>query len=160
MALKFRNLTISPEDPVEDWGFEGLLAAVERGDRTHWHRIAKALEAYPRGKVAQELLEVLDVVENPAMAALFGRIQQQILQEFESEERAEVAKRLQEHVRASGRSRAEFASLLGTSQSRLSTYLNGKVVPSAVLMLRAESISRRWGQAKTTPPVPNESAPH
>jgi hypothetical protein len=27
--LKFRNITASPEDPVETWPFEGVLAAVE-----------------------------------------------------------------------------------------------------------------------------------
>ena len=29
--LKFRNITASPEDPVEIWPFEGMVAAVERG---------------------------------------------------------------------------------------------------------------------------------
>ena len=35
---------------------------------------------------------------------------------------------------ASGLTRAEFASAIGTSTSRLSTYLNGKVTPSAGLL--------------------------
>ena len=29
-ALKFRNIEASPDDPVETWPFEGILAAVER----------------------------------------------------------------------------------------------------------------------------------
>ncbi|EMY35846.1 DNA-binding protein [Arthrobacter crystallopoietes BAB-32] len=153
MALKFRNLTVSPEDPVETWGFEGLLAAIERGDRTHWRRIAEALEADPRGEVAQDLREVLAAVENPAMVALFESIQQQILQEAEAHERAAVATRLQEYVRASGLSRAEFAARLGTSQSRLSTYLSGKVVPSAVLMVRAERIAGTSGNGASRQPA-------
>lgn len=39
-------------------------------------------------------------------------------------------------VRASGLSRAEFASRIGISASRLSTYVTGKVTPSAALLLR------------------------
>jgi hypothetical protein len=29
-ALKFRNISASPDDPVDTWPFEGILAAVER----------------------------------------------------------------------------------------------------------------------------------
>ena len=142
MPLKFRNLNTTPEAPVEEWGFEGLLAAIERGDQTHWHRIALALEADPRGKVAGELTEVLEAVENTGMAELFRRIQYSALAHAEQGERAAVAARLQEFLSRSGLSRAEFAARLGTSQSRLSTYLTGKVVPSAVIIIRAEGTAR------------------
>ena len=42
--------------------------------------------------------------------------------------------------RSSGRrvTKAEFAAAVGTSASRLSTYLNGKVTPSAALLVRIE----------------------
>jgi len=30
-ALRFRNLDVSPEEPVEDWPFEGVVTAIERG---------------------------------------------------------------------------------------------------------------------------------
>lgn len=138
MALKFRNLDVSPDAPVEQWGFEGLLAAVERGDRTHWHRIAVALDRNPRGKVSAELDEVLAAVENPAMVELFSRVKESALARSEQKERAAVAARMRDCLQRSGLSRAGFAARLGTSQSRLSTYLNGKVVPSAVMMIRAE----------------------
>jgi hypothetical protein len=51
-ALKFRNLDASPEDPVETWPFEGILAAVERGTLPDWHRLAAAIRADPWGPVA------------------------------------------------------------------------------------------------------------
>ena len=41
--LKFRNLNASPEDPVETWPFEGVLAAVERGTLPDWRRLAQAI---------------------------------------------------------------------------------------------------------------------
>jgi transcriptional regulator with XRE-family HTH domain len=41
---------------------------------------------------------------------------------------------------ARARTRAEFASHLGTSPSRLSTYLSGKVVPSATFIVRMRRV--------------------
>lgn len=145
MTLKFRNLDITPDAPVEQWGFEGLLAAVERGDRSHWHRIAAAMDRDPRGKVAAELDEVLAAVENQAMVELFSRVKKSALHRSETGERKAVAARMREALQQSGLSRGEFAARLGTSQSRLSTYLTGKVVPSAVILVRAEEAARRSG---------------
>lgn len=139
-ALKFRNLTVSPDAPVADWGFEGVLAAVERGDVTHWRRIALALSADPRGKVSAEVAEVVHTVEDPGMAILFARLAANALQQSEKAERSQVAAELRAHLDASGLTRTEFARRLGTSSSRLSTYLSAKVVPSAVLLVRARGL--------------------
>lgn len=141
MTLKFRNLNVSPQDPVEHWGFEGLLAAVERGDINDWRRIAQALLKDPRGKVAAELEDVAEAAENPAIPSLLQRILRQARKDSEAEERRTVARELQQALEASGLDRAQFAARLGTSQSRLSTYLNGKVVPSATVLVRARSIA-------------------
>lgn len=139
--LKFRNLDVDPSDPVEEWGFEGLLAAVERGDVRDWRRISQALRHDPRGKVAAELREVLDAVENPAMVNLFADLLERAVTSSESADRAEVAAEIKDALALSGLSRAEFARRLGTSQSRLSTYLTGKVTPSAVILLRARRLA-------------------
>lgn len=40
-------------------------------------------------------------------------------------------------------SRAQFASQIGTSASRLSTYVNGKVTPSAALLVRMRRVAER-----------------
>ena len=141
--LKFRNLDIDPDAPVDQWGVEGLLAAVERGDIRDWHRIAEAVTANPRGKVAAELKEVLVATENPAMPALFSRILRRALLATEAAERHEVVQELAAYLARSGMTRAEFAQQLGTSPSRLSTYLTGKVVPSAVVMVRARKLAAR-----------------
>lgn len=85
--MKFRNLNVLPEAPSRNGGFEGLLAAVERGGRVEWHRIAQALLADPRGKVASEMSEVVDVVEHQCLAELFRRIQREALARSEAGER-------------------------------------------------------------------------
>lgn len=140
--LKFRNLDVDPSDPVEVWGFEGLLAAVERGDLRDWRRISQAVRRDPRGKVAAELREVLDAVENPAMANLFQDILDRAVIASDAADRSAVAGELREALQGSGLTRAEFAHRMGTSQSRLSTYLSGKVTPSSVVLLRARRIGR------------------
>ncbi|MGE5281113.1 MAG: helix-turn-helix domain-containing protein [Chloroflexota bacterium] len=59
----------------------------------------------------------------------------------DTEERRAVAAEVDRLVRESGLSRAEFASGIGTSASRLSTYATGKVTPSAALMVRMRRVS-------------------
>lgn len=48
-------------------------------------------------------------------------------------------------VNASGLTNAEFARHIGTSASRLSTCLSGKVTPSAALLLRIERVAESAG---------------
>jgi DNA-binding transcriptional regulator YiaG len=56
--------------------------------------------------------------------------------EAERTERDAVAQEIVHLVKRSGLSRVDFASRIGTSPSRLSTYATGKVTPSAALMVR------------------------
>lgn len=76
MALRFRNLTITPDDPVEEWGVEGLLAAIDRGDLTHWQRIAAAVTAEPRGHVANDLAVAIDLAEFEDSATVLRQVLQ------------------------------------------------------------------------------------
>ncbi|WP_216699725.1 helix-turn-helix transcriptional regulator [Arthrobacter sp. H5] len=141
--LKFRNLDMSPEAPVEQWGFEGLLTALERGNIEHWRRVSRALDGDPRGKVAAELAEVVEALEDNAIANLFSRLAGEAVGRSEQAEKDAVAAELRRYFAASGLKRSEFARRLGSSPSRLSTYLNGKVTPSAVLLIRARSLADR-----------------
>lgn len=68
-----------------------------------------------------------------------------------------VIARLAAAVAASGLSRSEFATALGTSRPRLSTYLSGRTRPSAHFCARAERLGSALGAAAdrrlVTPPV-------
>lgn len=64
------------------------------------------------------------------------------------DEAREVRARLNAAVEASGLSQRAFSSLLGTSQPRLSSYLSGKVMPSAKLFVRAEQIAAMLGTTR------------
>lgn len=54
-----------------------------------------------------------------------------------------LGQRLREYVMRSGLSQAEFARRVGTSPSRMSTYVAGKVVPSGVLVERMRKLAER-----------------
>jgi predicted transcriptional regulator len=57
--------------------------------------------------------------------------------------RAAVAEQVRALVARSGVSRAEFASRIGTSRPRLSTYCTGSVTPSDALVERMRALVER-----------------
>jgi predicted XRE-type DNA-binding protein len=62
---------------------------------------------------------------------------------IEQQDTVEVRQRLSQALANCGLTQKEFALLLGTSQSRLSTYLSGKVTPSATFLVRAERVGKQ-----------------
>lgn len=141
MALAFRNIDVDPSAPVEEWGFEGLLAAVDRGEAGDWRRIAQAVRRNPWGPVARLLeREVFDAAaDSGVVGALRGMIALQ-RSRAEQAERNEVKSEFRALVQASGLPQGAFAERLGTSRTRLNTYLTGKVVPSATMLVRARRV--------------------
>jgi DNA-binding transcriptional regulator YiaG len=143
VALAFRNLTITPEAPVSQWPTEAVQIALERGDLADWHRITAAIRADPWGKTARQVEEVLSYSRPYGVAEVMQTVLSRAREQAEARERAAVAAAIREAVRRSGLSRADFASRIGTSASRLSTYASGKVTPSAALMLRIRRVADR-----------------
>jgi DNA-binding transcriptional regulator YiaG len=141
--LKFRNITASPDDPVETWPFEGVLAAVERGTLPDWRRLARAIQADPWGPVAQQVLEAVRLSRPYGTTELLEGVVNRARETAADSERAEVATEVRNLVSASGLSQQDFAARLGTSRSRLSTYMSGKVVPSAALIVRMRRVARQ-----------------
>jgi transcriptional regulator with XRE-family HTH domain len=133
-TLRFRNIDATPDDPVDEWGFEGILTAVERGQLPEWRRIVSTVRRDPHGKVAQELDEALDVAEREGVVDSLRRN----LERARAGEAGAVAESVQRAVLRSDLTAAAFAREIGTSPSRLSTYMSGKVTPSAALLLRIE----------------------
>jgi DNA-binding transcriptional regulator YiaG len=141
-ALKFRNVDASPDDPVESWPFEGILAAVERGTLPDWRRLAAAIRADPWGPVAQQVLEAVRLSRPYGTAELLEGVVDQARKLAADAERRAVASEVRELVAGSGLPTQEFADRIGTSRSRLSTYMSGKVVPSAALMVRMRRVTQ------------------
>jgi DNA-binding transcriptional regulator YiaG len=139
-ALKFRNIDASPADPVETWPFEGILAAVERGTLPDWRRLATAIRADPWGPVAQQVLEAVRLSRPYGTTELLEGVVARARELAVDSERAAVASEVRDLIDRSGLSQQDFAARIGTSRSRLSTYISGKVVPSAALMVRMRRV--------------------
>ena len=142
MTLRFRHLDVGPDAPVEAWPTEGVLAALERGGLGDWRRLATAVRADPWGPVARRLEDALAASRPYGAAPLMERVLAHARRDVEVAERTEVARRVQALLDASGLGRAAFAEAIGTSTSRLSTYLTGKVAPSSTLLVRMERVAR------------------
>lgn len=143
MSLAFRNLEISPDAPVEEWPTEAVQAALERGGLSDWRRLAAEVMRRPWGATARQIEEVLSHSRPYGTAKLMESVIERARHDAAENERRQVADEVRALVRASGRTQAEFASAIGTSPSRLSTYVNGTVTPSAALLVRMRGVSGR-----------------
>ncbi|WP_051393505.1 helix-turn-helix domain-containing protein [Glycomyces arizonensis] len=91
-------------------------------------------------RIVRRVEHVLAYSRPCGVANLMGRV---LRSARGAAERETVAGSVRQAVAESGLTRAEFASRIGTSVSRLSTYATGKVVPSAVLMVRIDRVAVR-----------------
>ena len=128
---------------------EAIQTALERGSLKHWRRLAAAIKAAPWGPVARSVEEVLTYSRPYGVTKTMERVIEQTRRDTEAAERVAVATEIQRLIEESGLTRREFASHIGTSTSRLSTYATGKVTPSAALMVRMRSVSQ--GAARLVP---------
>ncbi len=141
MTVAFRNLTTRPDDPVARWPTEAVQTAIERGGLGEWRRLADGIRADPWGRTARQVEEVLSHSRPHGITALLGRVITGARETAELDERAEVSSELRALVAVSGLTQADFAKRMGTSGSRMSSYVNGGVVPSATLMVRARRVA-------------------
>jgi DNA-binding XRE family transcriptional regulator len=134
--LAFRNLDVSPDDPVEVWPHEAVYTALERGYLSDWRKIARAVEAKPYGKVASVLADVLEDADPQPSTELLGLVLSDARAAVDAEDRQLVAQQVRQYLADSGLTMTEFAHRVGTSRSRLSTWASGKVTPSAANLRR------------------------
>ncbi len=139
--LRFRNVDARPSDPVEEWPFEGVLAAVERGTLVDWRRLLVAVRSDPWGPVARDLEQALGISRPYGTAPLLEGALRRARAAATESEREEVARRVRAAFETSGLDRAGFAERLGTSTSRLSTYLTGRVAPASTMLVRMERVA-------------------
>ena len=142
MGLAFRNVNANPADPVETWPAEAVRTALERGGLNHWKRLRASIIDDPWGPVARRVEEAIAVDPPFGTGPLFADVITDARTRAETDERDAVAAEIQDLLHRSGLTRTEFASRTGTSPSRLSTYLAGRVTPSAALLIRMRRILR------------------
>jgi hypothetical protein len=138
MPLQFRNVDASPTDDVRTWPYEALVTAIDRGLVPDWQPIFEEIRRSPWGPVARRVERYLAYRERDGAGVLFALAIERARADSEAAERAEAAARVRAAVERSGLTKARFAALVGTSPSRLSTYLSGRVTPSAAMLVRIE----------------------
>lgn len=137
-TLRFRNVDADPGDAVRTWPVEGVQAALERGSLSDYRRLVTAIRDDPWGDVARRVERVLTYSRPYGATAILEEAIRRHRNRAEAAAKDEVADRLRAALARSGLSQAQFASRLGTSASRMSTYLKATVTPSASLLVRAE----------------------
>lgn len=150
MTMEFRNVQGSTSDPVSSWPYEGLVSVLEHGGVIAWRPVLSELTREPWGPVARSVESYLAYSDEPALVNLLSRAVTRARERREEQERQAVAARVCAAVAASGKPARDFATSIGTSASRLSTYMTGKTVPSAAMLLRMEEQVRVAGATKAT----------
>ena len=138
MPLAFRNVDASPDDDVRTWPYEALVTAIDRGLVPDWQPIFAEIRRSPWGQVARRVERYLTYREPDGVGTLFSLALDRARADANRADRDEVAARVRAAVDRSGLTNSRFADLVGTSASRLSTYLSGKVTPSAAMLVRIE----------------------
>ena len=136
--LSFRNVDADPGDDIATWPYEALVTAVDRGLVDDWQPIFAEIRRSPWGVPARRVERYLYYRDPDGVSRLFTLAIEGAREAHGAAERAEVAERVRAAVSRAGVTKAEFAASVGTSASRLSTYLSGKVMPSAALLVRIE----------------------
>lgn len=138
MPLSFRNIDATPDDPVEKWGFEGMLAAIDRGYARDWRKLVNAVVVNPQ--LSDEFHEARDAAESHATVALLDAM----LVEARRTASERALDRLRDAYYGTRMTQAELAAMIGTSRTRFNSYLAGKVTPSMDVLVAVEEISVRF----------------
>jgi hypothetical protein len=128
---------------------EELSQIIERRGVKDWRRVLAIIAANPWGPEVTSLAEMAREADLPAPASALEWCAKVYRKRFEEAERLEVAKEIRRLVAISGCSQRQFAQYIGTSPSRLSTYVNGLVTPSAAMMLRISRSASALAQGAT-----------
>ncbi|MBB2890810.1 XRE family transcriptional regulator [Flexivirga oryzae] len=70
MSEPFRNVLGSAGQPVEQWPYEALVAAIERGTLGDWVPIIRAIDQAPWGSVARQVEDYLGYAQPYGVAPL------------------------------------------------------------------------------------------
>lgn len=143
MTVAFRNVDVAPGTPVAEWPYEAIIATIERGTISDWAILTREIRSDPWGPVARQIEDYLGYEHPVGVAGLLERAIASARAEAEADERAQVVRTVDTLVRESGLTLTDFATRVGTSASRLSTYRSGRVVPSAALMVRMKRVAAR-----------------
>ncbi|MDQ6524986.1 helix-turn-helix transcriptional regulator [Nocardioides sp. LHD-245] len=113
-----------------------VLGALHDGDLLSWRRQVAAIAAEPWAGPGSDWIALLDPGRDAFALACLSAHVDRAQRDAVAQERGAVSDHIRRTIARAGVSQREFARLIGTSQSRLSTYVSGSVVPSAAMLVR------------------------
>ena len=143
MGVSFRNVDASPTDDITTWPYEAIVEVIDRGLVPDWQPVLAEINRSPWGPVARRVERYLSYRDPDGVGTFFALAIGHARDEAARSEREAVAARVRANIEHSGLTSAAFAELIGTSASRLSTYVSGKVTPSAAMLVRIERAADR-----------------
>ena len=121
----------------------GFWHLTEHGDAHRWRLHLASVAADPWGEHASCLVTFARAAERPGIATTIERCTRRFRTAAEDAERRAIAEHIGALVRISGLPQQTFAARVGTSPSRMSTYVRGQVTPSATMVLRMKRVASR-----------------
>lgn len=137
------------EQPVESWPTSAIRSALDDGDIATWRRIVVALKRDPYGRTARQVEEVFEGARPYGISKALWEVLERARAHLESDELAEVARQVRRLVDHSGLKEREFATRIGVPVETLATYLEGKISPTASLLIRMRRLSDRFGEVRS-----------
>lgn len=147
MSVVGRNVELDARSLADPnlWPFEAVLSAIERGSLREWRLLAAAINSAPWGPCADAVSTITGWHENPGVDEVFQQIVANARLSADTATRRRFGHWIRSVRERLGLTQREFAELIGTSASRLSTYETGKVAPSIEILGRAELLTASRG---------------
>ncbi|TNM37394.1 helix-turn-helix domain-containing protein [Nocardioides albidus] len=145
-AFVLTGIESVPEPATPLASVRELIEVATHGTVDEWRSHLSAVAASPWGADGDHLLRLARRSESPALHVAMEEVVTLCRELRRLHERTQVARHIRQCVARSGVSQREFATWVGTSPSRLSTYASGRVVPSATMLLRIRRASRALAQ--------------
>ena len=124
-----------------------LLDLVHHGNARRWRAALLPLIESPWGPYGEHVVRLCQEADLPVIGEVLQECRKVYQRRQERRERDAIAREIRRLVAISGLTQRQFASQIGTSPSRLSTYVNGRVVPSAAMLLRIRRVAQAQQRA-------------
>lgn len=151
-TIRFRNVDVAPDAPIDTWPAEALETILDRGTLSDWRRLNAAIRENPWGPAARTVENIVSWGEHYGVDVLMANVIRDARTSVDGTARQRYAERIKRWRQQTGLSQRGFARLVGTSASRLSDYERGKVAPTTDILGRIEQVAQNCAAATGTPP--------
>ncbi|HUB35382.1 MAG TPA: helix-turn-helix transcriptional regulator [Solirubrobacteraceae bacterium] len=141
MTVRFRNVDVDVETPMDEWPAEAIETVIDRGSLSDWRRLAAAIRANPWGAAARTTERVISWDEHYGVDRLLSNVIRHAREDVARRGREEYAAQIRDWRADAGMTLREFARAAGTSASRLSDYEHAKVAPTTDVLGRLRYVA-------------------